>query len=203
MEVNELRSACADTFKAHQVDALFITMGVGAASKVKEDVLRKVDVDLPTACSRGASDAGVKHVSLLTAVGANAEAKPGTTLFGLLPKTRAGGGLYNQVKGKVEENIGAMSFPCGLSAFRPAALIGTPHTPKVLSMVSPVLDKMLPTLYRSSKINTLAAAMVHEAEQRIASNDGGGETRILQGKELHALYTDVPFDHGKLHGDEL
>ena len=199
METETLKKSCTAVFKG--ADALFITMGVGAASKVNEEVLRKVDVDLPTACSEGAADAGVKHVSILTAIGANANAKAGTTLFGILPKTRAGGGLYNQCKGKVEKNIGALPFPAGVSAFRPAALIGTPHTPKVISMISPFLDKVLPTVYRSSRINTLAGAMVLEAENRLASGDAG--TRILEGKALHQLYKDIPFEHGNLHSDEL
>ena len=42
MEPAELKQACAANFE--KVDVLFITMGVGAPSKVSEDVLRKVDL---------------------------------------------------------------------------------------------------------------------------------------------------------------
>ena len=42
METEELKRACATNFK--EVDVLFITMGVGAPSKVSADILRKVDL---------------------------------------------------------------------------------------------------------------------------------------------------------------
>ena len=211
METEQLKRKCATALQ--DADVLFITMGVGAASKVTEDVLRKVDVDLPTACSEGALKAGVKHVSILTAIGADADAKPSTgveaglisaalhVVTWVLPKTRAGGPLYNQCKGLVERNIGALEFPWGMSAFRPAALLGTPHTPGIIAMISPTLDSIVPVKYKSSNINTVAAAMIHEAEQRAETQKGGN--RIFEGERLHNIYGDVPFEHGTTHGDEL
>ena len=197
MALESVRRECATLT---HVDALFITMG-GAASKVSEDVFRKVNVVFPTVCSEGAREAGVKHVSILTALGANADAKPGKTFSGTLPNTRAGGGLYNQCKGLVESNIRALKFPWGMSAFRPAALLGLPQTPGIVSMYLETLDKVVPANYKSSHINTVAAAMVYEAEQRAETKDR--RDRIFQGETLQAMYCSVPFAHGPPRGEEM
>ena len=131
-EVNgALQQACERIFREQKTSSLFIAMGVGAPSKTTEEVVRRVDLHLPSACVRGAKSSGiVQHVSILTAVGADVAAVPATSdaLFGLIPRTRASGGLYNHLKGKIEENIKALDFQTA-STFRPATLIGTPNTP--------------------------------------------------------------------------
>ena len=50
-------------------------MGVGAPSKGTEAELRRVDLELPTAFFESAKGAGVQHASVLTAVGANKDAR--------------------------------------------------------------------------------------------------------------------------------
>merc|ERR1712137_1241863 len=52
-------------------DAVFITMGVGAPSKVNADTLKKVDFELPAEFVEAAKEADVKHCSVLTSVGAD------------------------------------------------------------------------------------------------------------------------------------
>lgn len=187
-----------------EADALFVTMGVGAPSKGDEATLRRVDVELPSACARGAKAAGrIQLVSLLSSVGANAHAKPdGALASALMPKTRAGGGLYLQCKGQVEHNLASLGFAKAVSTFRPAALVGTPNTPGAIAAISPVMDKLLPPLYQSSDINTLAAAMVYDAETQLLSSSSGSSPatdnhlRIFHGKTLRELYKSVPFSHG-------
>ena len=197
-------------------DAVFNTMGVGAASKADEATLRKVDVGLPSAFFKGAKAAGVRHASLLTAVGADASANPDSGWF-FVPKTAAGGPLYNHLKGVIEQRTATLNFASS-SAFRPAALIGTPHTPKFIALVSPVFDRIVPAKYKSSNINTLAAAMVHDAETKLGALDdaaavGAGDGTvaganafpadahtIFEGANLHELYARVPFQHGKVGG---
>ena len=58
------------------IDCAFITMGVGAPSKVNYETLYKVDVTLPTQFAQACVNNGVKHVSLLTAVGADISHSP-------------------------------------------------------------------------------------------------------------------------------
>jgi hypothetical protein len=187
----EFQKSCSEILKQEEINALFITMGVGAASKVDEETLRNVDCTLPTACAKAASEvSSVKHVSLMTAVGADANAVPATHNWGgLKPRTVAGGGLYNQVKGQIEENIHSLSFS-SFSTFRPATLIGTPHTPKALVCMTPLLDGVVPGKYKSSKIDVLGTAMVVDAEKKLDSMvDGVRE--IFEGDKLHSLYKEV------------
>lgn len=212
----------------NDVHALFVAMGVGAASKVDEATLRKADVDLPGSCVEGFAkavanpsshkDFGVsqaetestsvssssapissnRHVSLLTAVGADSGAVPATHDWGgLVPRTHAGGGLYNQVKGQVEDRIReTLTTPGGstifsLSIFRPATLIGTPHTPRILSAIAPYMDFVLPAVYKSSRVDALAAAMVADAERRLGNPElpTGSTSTVFEGTALQALYT--------------
>lgn len=72
-------------------------MGVGKPSKVTAEELTRVDLEIPTSFATASKAAGcVRHISLLSSVGADAEAQP-SRLMG----TTAGGGLYLGLKGKV------------------------------------------------------------------------------------------------------
>jgi len=216
-EYGTLLNNSKNTSSSSSSSALFIAMGVGAASKVDEETLRRADLELPSACAKGmkkeinAAFAASEnkggnygknhhhhqhHVSLLSAVGADANAKPPVWTFGgLLPKTRAGGGLYNQVKGQVEKNMENLDFP-SFSVFRPAALIGTPHTPKIIEWISPVIDKIVPAMFKSSKIDVLASGMVWDAERKLLGGDTDSISvvskktgmDVFEGEKLHNLY---------------
>lgn len=179
-------SASAEAIlRDNAVDAIFVTMGVGRPSKVDEAELQKVDVELPAAFASAAKQAGVRHCSLLTAVGADASATPSTLPFF---RTSAGGGLYNQCKGRIEQEVKALQFS-SLSSFRPAALIGTPNTPGAVAWLSTkVFDGVVPLLYKSSHITTLASAMVFDAEQCLRKASNQPQCSWFEGKELHDLY---------------
>mgnify|MGYP007044690616 CR=1 FL=1 len=71
---------------------------------------------------------------------------------------------------------------------------GTPNTPKVVAWLQPYLDKVLPAKFQGSDINTLASAMVYDAEQALTSDRQ--EHRLLEGEELQSLYRDLPFPNG-------
>jgi nucleoside-diphosphate-sugar epimerase len=189
-EVNgDFEAACAAALgAAPKVDALFVALGVGAPSQkpyVTEAEFRRIDELLPSACARGAQAAGVKHVSILTSTGADSTAIPATTDGYFLPRTHAGGGLYLQVKGRVEDNLQGMGF-ASCSVFRPAALIGTPNTPRFVQAISPWIDWMVPVKYKMTKIDRLGAAMVLDAEEKLAS--AGGGNAIFEAKSLHDIY---------------
>jgi len=55
-------------------------------------------VEIPSACAKAAKKAGVRHVSLMTVVGADV-----TETESWLTGTAAGGGLYLHLKGLVAE----------------------------------------------------------------------------------------------------
>ena len=82
----------------------------------------QVDVTLPAAFSTGAKDAGVRHMSLLTAIGANASANIQSWWAKLLG-TSAGGPFYAYCKGSIENTVAGLGFE-STAAFRPAALLG-------------------------------------------------------------------------------
>ena len=188
--INNFENKCAEILKEENSQAIFIAMGVGAASKVDEPTLRKADFELPAAFAKGAKEgtSSVQHVSILTAIGADKDAVPDShDYFGLIPRTRAGGGLYKHLKGQIEQKLAELNFPT-LSAFRPAVLLGTPHTPKVLAYISPFLDKILPVKYKSSQISILGNAMVFDAETRLDDKDTSNKVEIYEGTSLHDLY---------------
>lgn len=79
------------------VSACFVTMGVGKPSKVSPEELERVDLQKPTAFATASKASGcVRHISLLTSVGADADAKPSR-----IGGTSAGAGMYLGIKGKV------------------------------------------------------------------------------------------------------
>jgi len=200
MDIDVLETHCAA--KLGGTDALFVTMGVGAASKVNETQLKHVDVELPTAVAKGAAKAGVRHVGILTAIQADANASTTETPM-FASKTRALGPLYNHCKGTVEQNMIDLKFK-SIGIFRPAALIGTPHTPSLVAAVSPFFDMIVPDMWKSSDINTLAAAMVFDAETQLqkTANDEATQ-KIYFGKSLHDLYDEIPWEHGPKLRNEL
>jgi nucleoside-diphosphate-sugar epimerase len=164
-----IESAAAGILKSS--DCLFSTMGVGAPSKASAEAFLKADLEIPSAVARGARRCGVKHVSILTAVGADHEldASSGLVFGAVLPEARAGGALYNSTKGTLEKRISDMNFDSA-STFRPAALVGSPNTPAILSYVSVILDKVVPSKYMSCDIKLLGNAMVKDACDRLSDN---------------------------------
>ncbi|CAK9113565.1 Oxidoreductase HTATIP2 [Durusdinium trenchii] len=160
-------------------DAAFVTLGVGAPSKVDAETLRFVDVTIPTEFAKGAKAAGVRHVAILTSCGADKTAKEHW-----LTGTSAGGGLYVQVKGKVEENLENLGFD-SLSIFRPGMLLGSPNTPWIASTLAPLFDLCVPENFRSIKISDLAAAMEFDASRKLSGAPAGPE--IFEGPSLFSL----------------
>ena len=55
-------------------------------------------------------------------------------------------------------------------------------------MLSSLLDCVVPAAYKSSDINTLAAAMVVDAEAQLGGGEVPAALRVLEGESLHALY---------------
>jgi len=144
-----------ELLKGH--DIAFSLLGVGAAAKVSKAKLLHVDVSIPNAFAEAARMAGVKHMSIMTAVGANSSTPDsGET-------THGGSGTYNQVKGMVEDAMVRLEFPGSLRIFRPAAILGTPHTPTFLAAIGPWLQPFLPATYRFSHVDEIAKGMISEA----------------------------------------
>ncbi len=129
-------------------------LGIGAGTgKITLEEHRAVDVHLNAAFARGLKASGrVTHLALMTAVGANpaaSETGSGT----------AGGARYARVKGEAEE-AAKQEGPTVVSIFRPAMIIGSQHTPKLLEKLLPVFSFVTPGKYKSITVEQIAKAMI-------------------------------------------
>lgn len=130
----------------------FCTLGVGQPRKVPREVFRHVDVDYPAAFSRACKAADVKHMTLLSSVGAYA----------------ASSSFYLRVKGEAEAAIAAPGFE-RVSLFRPSQLM-TDHIryglqDRVAQWLFPRISPLLPSKWRGIHVDTLARAMRLNAER--------------------------------------
>ena len=127
---------------------------------------------------------------------ANKDATPGAISIPFVPVTRAGGGLCNKCKGSVELNIELLNFQ-SCSHFRPTTLVGGPNTPPIFNWIAPIFDVILPSIYQSSDINTLAGGMVLEAERALkAGENKEGKGKVVDGDVKRKLYSEIPWSHG-------
>lgn len=149
-------------------DAMFVSLGA-LGSKDGPEMLTRVDLDYVTACGLLAKAAGVKHTSVLTAMGADSTRK----------------NLYYRIKGESEERLKELNLP-QLHLFRAGALIGRKFVDKDgKSMVrdkgmwdtvvnNPVAKKMLARM--SVRCVDLGRCMVHDAEFALLNGEQGCKT---------------------------
>jgi uncharacterized protein YbjT (DUF2867 family) len=153
LEVVDFTSLEAETARvAPRHDAAFCTMGVGQPRKVTAEEHWRVDVEYAGQFARGARAAGVRHISLLSAVGANA-----------LSRSR-----YLRVKGTAEAAVIGAGI-ARTSLFRPSLLV-TPNVryglqDRVTQALYPVFSPLLPSRFSEIRVEDLARAMLMNAER--------------------------------------
>ena len=159
-----------------ECDGLIVTMGLGASSKHTKSELLKADVEVPSACAKGAKSVGVRHLSLLSAVGSDI-----TATESWITGTGAGGGLYNHVKGLIEHKMEASGFET-LNIYRPAGILGNPNTPDFLMGLfqGDWLGK-----YKSIHQDVLAQAIVNGCLQSLEARTPA--VSVYEGLPLFAL----------------
>eukprot|EP01004_Peranema_trichophorum_P008109 NODE_6870_length_834_cov_30.637131_g6270_i0.p1 GENE.NODE_6870_length_834_cov_30.637131_g6270_i0~~NODE_6870_length_834_cov_30.637131_g6270_i0.p1 ORF type:complete len:233 (-),score=69.17 NODE_6870_length_834_cov_30.637131_g6270_i0:83-781(-) len=161
------------------VDAVVVTMGVGAPSKVSKEELERVDVTLPTEFAKAAKQAGVRHLSILTSTGSDINSKPCK-----LTGTMAGGGLYAHLKGLIEENIKSLGFE-SVGLFKPATILGNENTPGLADWLAPKLDFIVPANMHSTHKSDLGRVMA--LYTRKAVTERGPPVQIFEGDSLQAF----------------
>jgi nucleoside-diphosphate-sugar epimerase len=135
----------------------FMLAGVGTARNVSRSYLQTTELGLATTFGQSARAKGVAHFFAMTAILADSSSPDsGET-------TAGGSGTYNQIKGMVEDALVALSFPGSLRIFRPAIILGTPHTPAVLATICPIVNPVLPPKFRCSSVRHIALGMLAEA----------------------------------------
>ena len=137
----------------------FSVLGVGAGTaRLTLDEHRAVDVRLNEAFARALRAAGnVPHLAFMSAVGADPNAKASGS-------GAAGMSRYRRVKGEAEEAVRAQG-PAVVSVFRPAMIIGSQHTPRLLEKTLPLFSVITPSKYKSIRVDQIAKAMIATAKR--------------------------------------
>ncbi|MEZ4702960.1 MAG: NAD(P)H-binding protein [Rhodothermales bacterium] len=185
-EVEELivPDMAPDTLVQSVVDALhplpmdavgFSVLGVGAGTaKLTLEQHRAIDVDLNAAFARGLKESGkVRHLAFMSAVGADINAR--TTGSGA-----AGMSRYARVKGEAEAAV-LKQGPAVVSIFRPSTILGSQHTPRLVSMAASLLAPLTPARFRPIRTTEIARAMV------ACALDTPSESAVYHYPEMKAL----------------
>eukprot|EP01062_Namystynia_karyoxenos_P025924 TRINITY_DN202_c0_g1_i1.p1 TRINITY_DN202_c0_g1~~TRINITY_DN202_c0_g1_i1.p1 ORF type:complete len:280 (+),score=87.82 TRINITY_DN202_c0_g1_i1:102-842(+) len=181
VNMSAIREEAEGPLRDAQVAAAFVTLGIGATSKLppgpegKQELMR-VDCDIPAAFGAAAKAAGVRHFSLLGAVGADE-----SQTYGSIMGARAGGGWYRHVKGLAERRVRELEFPTA-GLFRPATLIGCTNTPGFAQWLAPKLDWLVPISWHSIHIERLARCMARQAESALL--EGEPAVYVAEGETL-------------------
>ena len=143
-------------------DIAFMLAGAGKARLLSRAAFEANDVGLARTFGQSAKSAGISHFIALSAIMADSSTPDsGEVIYG-------GSGTYNQVKGMAEDALVGLNFAGALRIYRPAFMLGTPHTPQWVVALSPFLNPLLPPKFRSSSMEQIAQGML--AEARIAWN---------------------------------
>jgi len=170
IDMNDLERETAEAARGYAT--AFCTMGVGQPRKMAKDEVRKVDVDYAAAFARGARSAGVRHISLLSSVGAD-------------PTARS---FYLRLKGDAEAGIAAAGIP-RTSFFRPSLLVTREirygMQDRLTQRLFPLVSPILPGRFHQIRVEDLGRAMRLNAER--PAPDG---VEILQYPDFIALLRD-------------
>jgi uncharacterized protein YbjT (DUF2867 family) len=155
-----LRLLLADLLTADQlVCALGTTIGQ-AGSKER---FRAVDFGIPLALGKLATERGVRHFLLVSALGADASSRV----------------FYNKVKGELEEALSALSLR-SLSIVRPSLLLGDRREFRLGESIAQRFAFLVPGKYAPINARDVAAALV-----RLAEEDAPGR-RVVESAEMRA-----------------
>jgi uncharacterized protein YbjT (DUF2867 family) len=137
----------------------FCTIGIGQPRKVSPEEFWRVDVEYAGAFARGVAQAGVRHISLLSAVGAGAASR----------------NRYIRTKGMAERAVIEAGVP-RTSIFRPSLLVTKEIRyglqDRVTQAVFPLMSPILPRRFHQITVEDLGRAMQVNAE---ASGPAGVE----------------------------
>jgi uncharacterized protein YbjT (DUF2867 family) len=152
--------AHADLLAADQfICALGTTIGqVGSKER-----FHAVDYGMPLALAKLAAARGVRHVLLVSALGADASSRV----------------FYNRVKGELEEALSALPLR-SLSIVRPSLLLGDRREFRLGESIAQRFAFLVPGKYAPIRARDVAAALV-----RLAAEDAPGR-RVVESAEMRA-----------------
>lgn len=176
MAPDSLTRAVVDALRTVEGDVTgFSVLGVGGGTaRLSLAEHRAVDVELNAAFARGLkASAKVRHLAFMSAIGASIKAR--TTGSGA-----AGLARYSRVKGEAEAAV-TNQGPAVVSIFRPGVIIGSRHTPWLLSAILPLFALLTPAKFRPIRTTEIAQAMV------AAALDPPAQSAIYHYPEMMAL----------------
>jgi uncharacterized protein YbjT (DUF2867 family) len=138
--------------RAAECAVAFCTVGIGQPRKVSDAEFRRVDVEYAGAFARGAARAGVRHLSLLSAIGSDASSR----------------NRYVRTKGEAEAAVIAAGVP-RTSLFRPSLLVTDDIRygvqDRLTQALFPLVALLLPRRFRQIHVTDLGRAMQRNAER--------------------------------------
>lgn len=146
------------------IDTAFCCLGSTIKEAGSQEAFRAVDHDLVVKFARRARELDVRHLLVISALGAN----PDSSIF------------YCRVKGEMEEALRAQDWP-QLTIARPSQLLGPRMEVRPVERLTAPLSYLLPGKYRGIPACTLARAL-----WRLALEEGDG-TRVVESDELRKL----------------
>lgn len=138
-------------------DVIFCCLGTTAKKTPDLSMYRKIDYQYPLDVAKIALANGIQQYHLISAMGANVKSR----LF------------YNRTKGEVERDLQKIPFEA-IHIYQPALLDGNRKEERAAENIMIGLFRLLnPILigplkkYRSIKIETVASAMIHQANKNL------------------------------------
>ena len=126
------------------VQHAFCAFGTTIARAGSQEAMRYVDVDIPRMYFRRMKELGVRHVSLVSSLGAN-------------PKARS---FYSQIKGELEVEVLSLGFE-SVDIFRPSVIGGTRKgDARPTERIVQFLLRIGPQAIRTIPATTIARAMI-------------------------------------------
>jgi len=150
-------------------DAVFCAVGT-TRKKVKGDMeaYRKVDHDIPVNAARYSMEAGCRHFSLVSSVGASAKSR----------------NFYLKFKGEVEDAVATTGLP-SVAVFRPSMLMGKRREFRIAEEIAKIFASpvsfLFPPRYRPIRGLDVAKAMI------AAAKSGEPGFRVYHFSEMKAL----------------
>lgn len=145
-------------------DTAFCCLGSTLKEAGSQEAFRAVDHDLAVAFAQRARELGVRHMLVISALGAS----PDSSIF------------YCRVKGEMEEALRAQDWP-QLTIVRPSQLLGHRREARPVERVTAPLSRLLPGRYRGIEACSLARAL-----WRLALEEQPG-IRVVESDELRRL----------------
>ncbi len=146
------------------LDTAFCCLGTTIKQAGSQEAFRAVDYELVLAFAERAKALGVRHLLVISALGANAR----SLVF------------YNRVKGELEQALQTLGFE-QLTIARPSLLLGNRQQQRPGEGLAAPLMRLIPGNYRAIEACTLARAL-----WRLALEEGRG-VRIVESAELRHL----------------